>query len=159
MPNSQLEFAVNQGVENLKVQDSTLAKLRDRAAGVLLAASLVTSITGGLGVTKKDVVFLPAWTAVLLVAILVLIGVLVIGVPWPVHDWSFGLHPKLILERIDKGFDGDALHRYLIDELVQAMAANDKTIVIRGRLYRFAAILLIAEVTIFALALSFYVAR
>jgi hypothetical protein len=154
--NSQLEFAVEQGVENLRVQDSTLAKLRDRAAGVLLAASLIISIIGGFGVTKKDVVFLPTWTAILLLAILVLIGALVMSVQWPVHGWSFGLHPKLILERINEDIDDGVLYRYLINELVEAMAANDKTIVIRGRLYRIAAALLIAEVVAFALALAFH---
>ena len=157
VPNNQLKFAVEQGVENLRVQDSTLAKLRDRAAGILLAASLVISIAGGFGVTKKNSVFLPTWTAILLLAILVLIGALVVVVQWPVGGWSFGLHPALILKRIDEGDNEDALHRYLINELVQAMAANGKTIKIRGRLYRLAAVLLIAEVAIFAWALAFHI--
>src|SRR5215469_5719554 len=152
----RLEFAVEQGVEILKIQDTTLGNVRNRAAGTLAAASLVTSIAAGLAVKQNSTLSVPRWTVVTLLVILVIIGISTVGVQWSVKRWGFGLDPRLIVKRIDEGCDEDALSRYLIDELIEAMKRNDEAIKLRLKLYRLAATLLVAEVAVFAIGISFY---
>lgn len=152
MNDKRLELAVNAGLANLKQQDTTFGNLRNRSAGVLTTAALVTTFAGGLGLIEKSRI--PRWAALALLVVLVLIGVLVVAVQWPARVWSFGLDPGLILERVDSGYDEDGLHRYLARELKTAMSSNDKIIHKRGILYRIAAGLLMVEVVI--LAITFF---
>jgi hypothetical protein len=147
----RLELAVNAGLANLKQQDATLRNLRNRAAGILTTAALVTAFAGSLGLVGKEQ--FPRWAALLLLVVLVLIGMLAIAVQWPTHGWAFGLDPQLILGRIDQGDDEDKLHRYLAGELKTAMSCNSQIIHRCGILYRIAAGLLVIEMVILTIGL------
>lgn len=154
MSDKRLELAVEQGVDILKIQDTTLGNVRNRAAGTLAAASLVTSIAAGLAVKQNSTLSVPKWTVLSLLGILVVIGISTVGVQWSVKRWGFGLDPRLILKRVDEGDDEDALSRYLIGQLIEAMKRNDGAINFRLKLYRLAATLLVAEVAVFAIGVS-----
>lgn len=147
----RLEMACDAGVSALKQQDATLGNVRNRATGILGVAALVTTFGGGIGLINTDPksgpVF-PSWAAISLLMVLLSIGILVMSVQWPVQRWSHGLHPILLLEKIDRGDELDLLRRDLVVELGNAMKSNRAVIVRCTRLYRLAAALLLVEVLV-----------
>lgn len=153
MNDKRLETAVDAGVAILKQQDATLRSLRNRAIGILTTAALVTAFAGSLGLIGKEQ--FPRWAALLLLAVLVVLGALAIIIQWPIKRWAFGLDPRIILDRIGHGDDEDALYRYLAAELNTAIFENEHIIHSRGIAFRITGGLLIIEVIILAISLTF----
>ncbi|MFJ4722376.1 hypothetical protein [Streptomyces luteogriseus] len=83
---STITLAYEAATEALKAQNHTLTNLRNRAAGLLASAALVTSFASTLGLTGRLSVegrALPIWEVITLMALLILIGGLSMAVMWP----------------------------------------------------------------------------
>jgi hypothetical protein len=151
-----ISLAYDAGVSALKQQDATLANLRNRATGVFSTAALVAVIGGGLGLIHLDPAdgsVLPAWTAVVLLIILAIVGLLFVLIQWPVKNWSYGLHPRLILDRATESRDIERIKRELAIDLGEAMEENERRIRLGSRLLPAIGVLLVAEVVIFVIGM------
>jgi hypothetical protein len=149
-----ISLAFDAGVSALRQQDTTLSNLRNRATGLLSTAALVTAFGGGLGLVNADsadVAQFPAWAAVAVLIILLLIGILFVLLQWPVKNWSFGLHPRLILDKATESSDVEHIKRELAVDLGRAMEKNAGRIRLRSRFLQAAGVLLVAEVVIFVI--------
>jgi hypothetical protein len=151
-----ISLAYDAGVSALEQQDATLANLRNRATNVFSTAALVAAIGGGLGLihlVPADGSVLPAWAAVALLIILIIVGVLFVLIQWPVKNWSNGLHPRLILDRATESRDIERIKRELAIDLGQAMEENERRIRLGSRLLPAIGVLLVAEVVLFVVGM------
>lgn len=155
--NRALELAYDAAEALLKGQDATLGNIRTRASNLLTVAALLTSFAAGLGLIRTDPTkgaTLPPWAAWLLLGALITMGILVLFVLWPVRVWHFGPDPKVILDRHLEGESESDIRRYVSGEMVGGIGVNRKTLVQRQRVFRYAVILLLAEVGILIGALT-----
>jgi hypothetical protein len=150
-----LELAYEAAVKAVEQQDTTLGNLRDRAAGLLGAVTLVTTFSAGLGLFSDDPTkgtLLPTWSQWALVVLLVGTAGLSIAVMWPITV-AFGVDARLVLHRQKSTNDINAVRRYVVDELVKGKDRNQKAIEKNFRLYRLAVLALMAETAVLLLAL------
>ena len=154
----RLRLAYDAGVQALAQQDLTLNGLRTRTTGLLSAAAIVTSFSAGLGLLRTDPeagpVF-PHWAAFSLLAILVVIGVSSLVVAWPVPRFSFGPDSDVILEKTSAGEGMESILSTIAKELGEARAHNAGAINLRLLFYRVGLGLLVAEVIVLVIALSY----
>lgn len=156
MADKRLEIASDAGVATLKRQGETLNSLRNRASAVLSVAALVISVGGGIGLVKAGAssgTAVPRWAGFSLLAVVVIIGILVVVVQWPVRKWAYGLSPGPVFE-LAKERDEDELRRALILLMVDAAKENEVVLSRRSKYYQIATALLVAEVFIFMLAIT-----
>jgi hypothetical protein len=152
----RLEIATDAGVATLKRQGDTLNSLRNRASAVLSVAALVISVGGGIGLIRTGAshgAVLPRWAGFSLMAVVILIGILVVTVQWPVRRWAYGLGPGPVFE-LSKGKDEVGLLRDLILLMAEAVEKNERVLGKRIRYYQIATVLLVVEVIIFVLAIT-----
>jgi hypothetical protein len=152
----RLEIACDAGVATLKRQGETLNSLRNRASAVLSVAALVISVGGGIGLIKADASHgaLPRWAGFSLIGVVVVIGILVVTVQWPVRKWAYGLGPGPVFELLEEERDEDALRLKLILLMANAVKKNEGVLNKRSLCYQIATALLVAEVLIFMLAIT-----
>lgn len=151
-----ISLAYEAGVSALRQQDTTLSNLRNRVTALLATAALVTSFGGGLGLgnaNSADGPAFPVWAAVSLLIILFVIGVLFVLLQWPLRKWSYGLQPRLILDKATESRDIERIKRELAVDLGQAMEENADRIRLRFRFVQAAGVLLVAEVVIFVIGM------
>jgi hypothetical protein len=150
-----LKLAYEAGVAGLKQQTDSLGNIRNRAAGVLAAAALVTSFGGGLGLIHVDqsrarlslaglrscfwVFLLPS-----VLWLLQLNGLSRAGLMGFIQNWF----SRSAIIKLDE----DVLRRGLVLKMADAMRENSTALRKRIRFYQAAVGLLIAEV--FTLVLS-----
>lgn len=154
MPNEILTLAFDEARAALKEQDATLNGLRNRATGLLAAASVGTSFAASIGFLNADPgkgPAFPVWAGWSLLPLTVLIGAAVMAILWPTKDWSFGLTPQRILDAIDE--DPDAVRRTATMAMIRAAEGNQKVIQFRMRAYRGAVAVLLLETAVLVLAL------
>src|SRR5262249_7977679 len=139
----------------LKRQSETLNSLRNRAAAVLSVAALVISVGGGIGLVNAGAsrAGLPRWAEFCLMAVVGVIGVLVIAVQCAVSREGYGLSHGRVYE-LSRDRDEDALRRKLVLLMADSVKKNEGILVKRSRYFQIATALLVAEVFIFALAIT-----
>jgi hypothetical protein len=152
-----ISLAYDAGVSALRQQDTTLSNLRNRATGLFSTAALVTSFGGGLGLVNANLADggaeFPAWAALALLIILIVIGVLFVLLQWPLKKWSYGPHPRLILDKATESTDIQRIKRELAVDLGQTMEENARRIRLRSRFLQASGVLLVAEVVIFVVGM------
>ena len=89
MADEVLELAYSAVTAALKEQDGTLSSLRNRATALLSAAAVGTSFAAAVGLLNLDPArgsVFPAWSGWLLLVLIVLIGISVMMVLWPISE-------------------------------------------------------------------------
>lgn len=133
-------------------QDAALGNLRQRAAGLLTAATALATFAAGLGLfgtdPTKDTV-LAEWVSLALVALVVAIGGCMIFVLVPAHGWVFSNNAAAIvtgyIEAAPTPATIDDIHRQLAIDMTGDYAENTTMLTHRYRAYQFAAALLLAQ--------------
>lgn len=154
---SRLELAYDALVRRLAQQDTTLGNLRTRASNLLVAAALLTSFSAGLGLlasTEETEQQVARGTSVVLLGLLVLLGVIVMRVHWPLQRWSFGPSGSIIMERLHHGDTIDQMRSFVIERLIEARDRNETRIRMTATLYRIGVVLLMLEVVVLVVGLQ-----
>ena len=148
---ARYELAYQEGVRLISEQHATVDSLRSRSTNLLSAASVVASVLGAVGVMGSGTRPLPAWSVVLLVVTLVLIGAATFAILWPVH-WSFGLSPgKMIdnyIETTAKPASLAKMHREGAVWLQHHFDVNEQRLNRMAWIFRVACGLLLVEVIV-----------
>lgn len=148
-----LELADDAAVSALERQDDTLGALRNRATGLLSAATVATTFSAGVGLLDADTGggrALPQWSQWSLLVLLLATAGFCISVMWPTR-MVFGADPGLILARRPE--DIDQVREYVIGEAIKGKARNQAALERKFLLYRLAVLALTAEVAVFLFAL------
>jgi hypothetical protein len=150
MGNEVIKLAYEEARAALKEQDVTLANVRNRAAGLLAAASVVTSLAAAVGLLNIDPNrgrTFPTWASWALVGLMVLIGIGVMAVLWPSQAWDFGPSPEIILANAE-GDDIDAVRRTATRAMLLASESNSRKLAWRVRAYQATVLVLLGEVVL-----------
>lgn len=114
----RLELAYGAAEKKLSMQDATLASVRTRATNLLAIAALFTSFSAWIGVINID----PTKGSVLgpvagigLLTLVVLLGVSVLVVVWPVKVWAFVPWVSKIMQ-MNESDEGEASIRKTVIE-------------------------------------------
>jgi molybdopterin-guanine dinucleotide biosynthesis protein A len=156
---TRLILAYDAAQQTLSMQDTTLANLRTRANTLLATGALFTSFSAALGLINADpskgTVFSP-WKALVLLAVLGLLGVCVLTVLWTVDDWVFCPSAELILLKMAESPSPseDEVRRYVITELNKGVKSNDNHLKARQTAFKLAVILLMVEVAALVVMLA-----
>jgi hypothetical protein len=153
--NEVIKLAYEEARAALKEQDATLANVRNRAAGLLAAASVVTSLAAAVGLLNIDPdrgPTFPTWAGWALVGLMVLIGAGVMAVLWPSQAWNFGPSPDIILANAE-GDDIDAVRRTATKAMLLASESNNRKLAWRVRAYQATVLVLLVEVVLLMSAL------
>lgn len=137
MSNEVIRLAYDEARAALKEQDATLSNVRNRATGLLAAATVGTSLAASVGLLNTDVAHeavLPAWAGWAIVGLVVSIGIGVMAVLWPSSAWSFGPDAAMLLSKADA--DGDAVRRVATKAMLKAITSNDRLLKWRVKVYR-----------------------
>jgi hypothetical protein len=152
--NEVVKLAFEEARAALKEQDMTLGNLRNRATGLLAAASVGTSFAASVGFLNTDpakgAVF-PQWAGWTLLPLTVLIGGGVMVVLWPARGWSYGPTAKVILEASDQGIED--VRRIATTAMIRAVELNDRVIHGRVRAYQGTVIVILVEILVLVCAL------
>lgn len=154
MADEVLVLAYDSALSALREQDATLNSLRNRATGLLAAVAVGTSVATGVGLQGSPGdggTTLPTWAGWLMLLLVAGIGAGVLVVLWPTSRWSFGPDPARLLA--SSGDDVDRVRRVATAALIEAIAANDRTLTRRMHAYRVGAVLLMLETVVLLLAL------
>lgn len=160
-PDARLELAYDAAKARLGMQDATLGNLRTRANNLLATAALFTSFSAGVGLlntdpSKGEGILLSPFRGGILLAIIVVLGVCVLGVLLPATNWVFGPSAKQILAKCDSNEDEDSIRRFVTDAMVDGIETNDAKLNWRLWAFRLAAFLLIVEVGLLVSLLTFW---
>jgi len=151
----RLELAYDAGQRLLAMQDTTLGNVRTRANNLLAVAALFTSFAAGLGLINADRTNGPVISpcaAIALLVIVLLLGIMVIYVIWPV-DWVFGPSARLIMEKYNDGEDETAIRKYVIEKMIEGGKKNDVALRDKQLAFRVAVILLLVEIVLLLMIL------
>jgi hypothetical protein len=151
----RLELAYDAVIKLLSIQDGSLGNLRTRATGLLSVAALVTTFSTGLGLINLDPAkapIFPTWTALLLLAILVVIGVLSMIILWPIRHWRYGANPTIILQKSEQEKTEEEIRRDITLDLISGLEKNRGHLRIRFICYQWAVIFLLVEVVTLVIA-------
>lgn len=155
----RLELAYDAGQKHLAMQDATLGALRIRANNLLGTAALFTSLSAAIGLVNTDPnrgAVLAPWKAIVVVSVVAVLGLCVVFVLWPINKWRFGPDPSIILVEYRAGEDENAIRKLVIDAMITAIASNADALKWKQTAFRCAAALLVAEVVLLLLFLSFW---
>jgi len=147
----RLELAYDAAQKKLAMQDATLSNVRTRANNLLAAAALFTSFSAGVGLINTDPnkgKVLSACTGGALLTILILLGISVLVVVWPV-DWVFVPSAAIIMSMIrdqQTQHTEDSIRTYVTDEMVKGGNKNHNKLKRKQKFFRAAVVLLVAEV-------------
>jgi hypothetical protein len=111
------ELAFSEAKRAIEFQDSTLSNLRGRASALLSTATLVASLSSGLGLINTDPdkgnVF-PLWLALLVVLATICIGTCATYILFPTKNWVFTNNAKQLVELFEQpGADLPWAHKNL----------------------------------------------
>lgn len=156
---TRLELAYDAGEKALALQDVTLGNTRTRANYLLATAALFTSLSTGLGLIKTDPTkgaVLASWKALVLVGVVALLGGFVFYVLWPAKNWQFVPSAQIIMQLYNRGKDESSIRIHVTSALITGRLENDKKLKRRQRAFEAAVILLIAEIVLLVLFLTFW---
>jgi hypothetical protein len=139
---------------SLEDQERSVEELRSRAGALVAAAAITTSFFGGRTLAGRGVE-LAAWIAI---ACFVLVGFAVVLVLWPRRDWEFSLAPAdfiaTYLEPPGEPFQLHMIERDLALHMGRSATLNRRQLRLLTMIFRLGALLLVAEVLAWVLALA-----
>ncbi|MER7832145.1 hypothetical protein [Streptomyces sp. NPDC095602] len=139
----------------LASQDRTVTNLRTRASGILATAALIVTFSTSIGLLRSDAqknLLFPTWAAWTLLGIIVLQGICVMSVLWPV-SFSFG---HSVIDMVDPRQSRAAeapINLWLVEQLINDLKENRSQIDRMAKALRAAMVLLLVEVVIIVIAL------
>lgn len=155
-PDNRLQIAYNAAESTLRVQDTTLGNLRTRANTLLAAAALFTTFSTGIGLFHTDprtgLVLSPA-KAVLLIAVVAVLGLCVFFVEWPAKGWCFSPSAEKIME-LDRSSSEADIREYVVAAMITGINSNARKLKHKQRAFEFAASLLVVEVALLVVFVS-----
>ena len=156
MADAVVELAYTEARAALREQEASLSNVRNRATGLLAAATVATSLSATSGLLNTDPdrgrVF-PGWAGWLLLLAVALIAAGVLAVLWPARAWSFGPSPGTLL--MQAGKDVDTVRRTAIRAMVASIDTNDRVLRRRLDAYRATAVVLMFEIGVLVTTLIF----
>lgn len=153
---TRLALAYAAGEQQLAALTSSMESLRTRANNILAATALFVSFAAGIGLLNTDPskgAVLPTPAKALLLGLIVAVGVLSLLVAWPVKEWVYTTSAAKILKRRESGDDEDAIRKFVIEAMIAGARANRKKLDRKQSAFRWATILLVAEIAVLAIAL------
>jgi hypothetical protein len=148
------ELAHREARRGLEDQERSAVELRARAATLIAAAAIITSFFGSQTLARRDF-GAAGWVAI---GCFVLLSFAVLVVLWPRRDWAFSLAPAEFIAAYLEPPDGEPLELHLIERDL-ALHMGRSTKLNRDQLnelapvFRVAALLLVAEVLAWVMAL------
>lgn len=111
-------LAFHEAEKSLAQQDSALGSLRDRAAGLLATATVLTTLAPAVGLIRLEPgagEVLPRWLALAVVVVVVAIGGCALAVLTPRSGWVFTNNSRVLVEDWigGRGATIDEMHRRL----------------------------------------------
>jgi hypothetical protein len=140
------------------MQDGTLGSVRTRANNLLATAALFTSVSAAIGLINTDPhrgAVLAPWKALVLVSVVAVLGFCVVYVLWPIDNWQFGPDPQSILNESAADKDESSIRKTVTGAMITALGTNAVALKSKQKAFRWAAGLLVAEVVLLVLFLSF----
>jgi hypothetical protein len=146
-------LAYEEARRSLEDQERAVSELRSRAGTLIAAAAITTSFFGSQALQRH--VHAMSWVAIVC---FVALGAAVLAILWPRRDWEFDLSPAQFIATYLEPTEEDPLplaliHRDLALHMGGSAAANRAQL---GRLmivFRVGALLLVAEVVAWVIAL------
>lgn len=131
-----------------------MVDLRTRAGALVATAAITTSFFGGQALAGRGI-GLADWMAI---ACFVLLGFAVLLILWPRRDWSFSMAPGAFIATYLEPADGEPLESHQIERdlalhMGRSAAFNRRQLQRLMTIFRFGALLLVAEVLAWVLAL------
>jgi hypothetical protein len=158
-PDTRLELAYDAAQKYLAVQDTTLGNVRTRANTLLATAALFTTFSAGVGLIHTDSskgAELSAIKGLILLLTVVVLGVCVIIVLWPISGWVFAPSAEKIMERYNQGEDEAAIRMYVITKMNEGIQANRISLGKKISAFKWAVFLLIFEVLLLVVFLTIW---
>jgi hypothetical protein len=148
------ELAYDEARRGLDDQERVVSEMRARAGALIAAAAITTSFFGAQAIQESRV-SVAAWIAI---GCFVGVGLCVLAVLWPRHDWEFALSPSLFIATYLEPAEEEPLELWSIhrDMALHIGASAEKN---RRQLrwlmiaFRAGALLIIAEVIAWIAAL------
>jgi hypothetical protein len=142
----QYELAYEEAKRALDAQEKVVNELRSRAGVLIAAAAITTSFFGGRAFADGDVG--PAgWVATICFGLL---GVAVLAVLWPRHDWVFTVNARRFIATYVESAEGPLgvpeIHRDLALHMSASYEANARQLNWLSIAFRVGSLLLIGEV-------------
>jgi hypothetical protein len=144
-----VKLAYEAAVTYLAQQDVSLGDLRNRATWLVTAAGILATLATNLGLLNTDPNKGPvasAWLTYSLLMTVALIGLAVVGVIWPVKNWTFAPAAAVLLEY--EGWDETRIRRAATASLCQQIQNNDQVYRRRYRFLSIGFVLLIVEILV-----------
>jgi hypothetical protein len=149
------ELAYEEAKRALDAQEAVVNELRSRAAVLIASAAVTTSFFGSRALTDSGRLDVSAWAATISFALL---GLTVLAILWPRHDWVFTVNASTFIENYVEHSEGSlalpAIHRDLALHMSASYAANADQLRWLFIAFRAGAVLLVAEVGAWVVNLS-----
>jgi hypothetical protein len=148
-------LAYREARRGLEDQERSVVELRARAGALIAAAAIITSFFGSQTLARKDF-GAAGWVAI---GCFVLLSFAVLVMLWPRRDWAFSLAPAEFIAAYLEPSEGEPLELRLIERDL-ALHMGRSTKLNRDQLnemapvFRVAALLLVAEVLAWVVALA-----
>lgn len=147
-------LAYSEARRGLEDQERSVVELRARAGALIAAAAITTSFFGGQTLVRHDI-SAAAWVAI---GCFVFLGFAVLLVLWPHRDWEFSLAPDQFIATYLEPVDEEPLALHLIERdlalhMGRSAELNRRQLGIPMTVFRVGAILLVAEVLAWVVAL------
>ena len=148
-------LAYREAVRGLEEQERVVAELRTRAGTLIAAAAITMSFFGGQALIGRDI-GAAGWSAIVCFALL---GFAVLMILWPRRDWEFSLAPDDFIAIYLEPERGDPLELHLIERdlalhMGRSAELNRRQLRTLMTAFRFGALLLVAEVFAWVIALG-----
>jgi hypothetical protein len=147
-------LAYREARRGLEDQERSVVELRTRAGALIAAAAITTSFFGGQTLLRQNI-DVAGWVAI---GCFVLLGFAVLLVLWPRRDWEFSLAPDEFVATYLEPAEGEPLELHLIERdlalhMGRSADLNRQQLRTLMTVFRFGALLLVAEVLAWVIAL------
>jgi hypothetical protein len=141
------ELAYEEAKRALDAQEAVVNELRSRAAILIASAAVTTSFFGSRALIDSSRLDVWAWVATISFALL---GVTVLAILWPRHDWVFTVNASSFIQNYVEHPDGwlaiPAIHRDLALHMSASYSVNADQLRWLFGAFRAGAVLLVVEV-------------
>lgn len=154
----QLELAYEAGQKTLEAQDTSLGNVRTRANTLLSTSALFVSFSTGLGLINADPnkgAILSATKAIVLLSVVLVLGLCVLFVYWPVNPWIYSVSAEKLMHQSNSATKGE-LQAFVLSEMTQGVENNQVALELRQLAFRCAAALLIVEIVLLVVFLTLW---
>jgi hypothetical protein len=125
-----LKLGYDSALSGLSRQDALLGSTRNRATALLSASTVGTAFAASVGLINNDPakgIVLRGWAAISLLVVVVVIGILVLVIVWPIKWYHFP-EPTVYLNQYERGRSLERFYTYAIKNLQEAIAVNNKVL-------------------------------